>query len=602
MSESTLGVAAETTNTTSPSALSLTVQVRPAGPQVVVREATAQRVMRDGRVLAVVTSPAPVDLDVLARWISAGCPEASAPRQAFAAVLADPVDGSVVSVSTSRTEVSLFYTWTPDSLILSSRLRGVVDWLPVRPDLNIGKLADLTALFDDPENTVFAGVQRLPTGHLLRWRPGQRPVLSRWFRPEETEPIRLTGPDSDAFLMRAAVRSAVQASLPASGDVAASVSGGLDSTMVAAMAAEVMCAQGRVVHGATHVPLPGTAARRVGWEPDDGPYAELLAEQIPGLTFTPIINRAKTSPLEVLTWEFDHTYAPTMNATNAVWWQAICRWAQSLGCELLLGGDSGNASFSRDRAGVRQELFDTGRWLPILRDLPLQHRAGESWAAVAYSLAGVVSPKWVHAARNRWRDRGEPSFARQMPLRQELLSEGARAHLVQQETRTPTRSRTDWLRWVLEDPSLTSSVPDVGPWQSDPLSDPVVVRTACSLPLESWIGGGLNRSVARRAMAGLVPDEIRLRATRGEQSADFGRWIIGRDQEYRDAVDEVAASPSANQFIDVPALRASIATGLPAPGPLTDQWDNTHGRALTLGLFAAWWDKRTARTPALRSS
>ncbi|MBP7972794.1 MAG: hypothetical protein KAZ48_08325 [Candidatus Nanopelagicales bacterium] len=577
--------------------LTVEVSLRAAEPRVTIYEATSQRISADGLVFAAVTSPAPTDFDDLRVWLSRGCPDSSAPRQAFGVVSVEPRTGRVLAATSARTEVCLFYAQTATSLVVSSHLAGLVARLPELPELNVAKLADLMTLSDDSRSTVFAGVSRVPTGHRMRWQPGQTPTVSRWFHPDAVVRFRALKPGDDAVLMRDAVRGAVTASVPESGDVAAALSGGLDSTMVVATAAGILVPQGRKVNAATHVPLPRAAAIKSGWEPDDGPYARLMAERTPGLTYTPLVNTAKKTPLDVLPWIFETTFAPVLVHSSVVWGAAMTEWARSLGSQVLLGGDMGNASFSRNRAGIRRQLVLAGRWGPVLRDLPLQRRSGQSWAPIMFSLAGAIAPDWVHRLRGRLPANSSVRFAQEMPLRPEMISDEASQLLKASALGSQARAHSAWVDFVMEDPSLSPSAPDIDLWFSDPLSDPEVIRTAFSLPLESWIGGGLDRSVARRAMVGLVPDEIRLRTTRGEQSADFGEWIQGREQQYQEAMDEVSASPSAQRFIDVAKLRASLAAGLPHPGRAAYDWDLTHGRALNLGLFAAWWDHKVRATP-----
>lgn len=572
--------------------LSISVSRGSPEPEVSVLTATDQHLESPRWLVAAVTSPAPTDIAAIARWLLGGCDEPTAPREGFAVVAMDRFEGSVHAATSARTEVALFYAWSEDRLIISSHLRGVIDQLATRPNLDVGKLADLLCLHDDPSTTAYQGIKRLPIGHELRWVPGGQPRVTRWFNPPHQPSARTRSPAGDAELMRNVVTDAVRASLPTGGDVAAAVSGGLDSTMVAATAARLLNPLGRSVRGVGFEPLPGTVALRPGWEPDDGPYARLLAQATPGMTYTPLINSRGRTPLTALPWVFEHTYAPFLAHSSALWAEEVTLWAQSTGASVLLGGDAGNATFSRDRTGIRHQQIITGQWSPVVRDLRIQRRNGDSWRQIVWLLSGALAPDWVHAMRERLSHAPRSHFFEEIPVRRGAVGERAQANLARIASPGPNRSHKAWVDWVLEDASLYGCVPDVGLWHSDPLSDPRVVRTALTLPLESWMADGLDRSLARRAMRGVVPDEIRLRTTRGEQSADFGRWIVGRQSDYEDAVETVCASQTAAQFLDLPALRSSVTDGWPEPGRSSQIWDLIFGRALSVGLFAAWWDAR----------
>ncbi len=100
-----------------------------------------------------------------------------------------------------------------------------------------------------------------------------------------------------------------------------------------------------------------------------------------------------------------------------------------------------------------------------------------------------------------------------------------------------------------------------------------------------------------RAMDGLAPDETRLRQARGGQAADVGMWMVGREQDHHDAIDQVAASPTARDFLDIARLRASMANGVTQARDAV-WWNIIYGRALRFGLVAAWWDQRRAQAVA----
>ena len=53
----------------------------------------------------------------------------------------------------------------------------------------------------------------------------------------------------------------------------------------------------------------------------------------------------------------------------------------------------------------------------------------------------------------------------------------------------------------------------------------------------------------------------------------------------------MAASPAAQQFLDLPRLRAGVtAPDLAGLGAM--RWESVFGRALGFGLFAAWYESQ----------
>jgi asparagine synthase (glutamine-hydrolysing) len=394
-------------------------------------------------------------------------------------------------------------------------------------------------------------------------------------------------------------RDAVAASLPATGDVSATLSGGLDSTMVAATAAELLADDGRQVHAMTHVPLPGTADPSGGWEASDGPYAEAMAATTPGMTWTGLVNAELTPPLAADAWIIDRTWQPPFNTINQVWFNEAIRRAEQRGDAVLLTGAAGNATFSRDKDGIVPNLIAERRWGALLRQVGARHRAGLSRRGAARSVAAEALPRL--ATRRRARRTPTPPDrlgAFDLPFRPEVISTEARAGLPQLDG-TYSMDRDRWTAFALSDFSRIGMAQNASEtvWWSDPLSDPALIALALRIPEEAWIANGRDRGLARDAGKGLVPDRIRLRSTRGAQGADAGAWLAGGEVAYRDLLEEFRASASVPQFLDLDRLEAAIGPRMTAPAT-APTWQNLFGRAFSLGRFATWYEHEVLRGPA----
>ncbi|MDP3966998.1 MAG: asparagine synthase-related protein [Nocardioides sp.] len=544
----------------------------------------------DGSDLRVHHGPGPADTAALAGWLRRGCPGFAPISQGFVAVLVDR-DGSVIAAGSSRLELALLYAVVDGRLLVATHPRDIACGLPAKPALNLQKLADLMALYDDPATTVFEGIDRLPIGHRLTWHRGwSRPQVSRWFRPLEMDPLRIKPAEAPA-LMRETVHEAVRASLPRSGDVAATLSGGLDSSMVVGTAASILAPQGRTVHCVTHRPLPGTPDPRPGWIADDGPDAEAMCREVDGTTWTGLRNDALATPFEIVQADFELSWSPSLNPMNAVWMTQAIDFATSVSSPVLLTGATGNGPFSRGRGGILRDLPLRDRFEAARRQVPVRARAGERLGRAALGVAKESAPLWAQRLRHAHR-RGrvvDPRFQDLMPFGSLPPSAAAQARLAEMDAGLPPREA--WLQLVLRD-AFVAMVgqyrrPDV--WFSDPLSDQRVSALALTLPVEAWFAGGRDRGLAREAAEGLVPDRIRLRTTRGAQSADAPQWRQGRRDDYRAEVERLRASASARSIVDLDEAATSLDKGFDSP---TGSWEVTHGRALGLAAFALWWESK----------
>jgi asparagine synthase (glutamine-hydrolysing) len=131
----------------------------------------------------------------------------------------------------------LYYVLTQDgSLFFASEIKALLAAGAVKPELNIAALPDYLANHaTSGEATLFAGVKRLLPGHTLLWRDGQVTMRCFWdipaAQPED-------GGTTDAQLInewRELFRTSVKLRLMSDVPLGMFLSGGIDSSAIAAM-------------------------------------------------------------------------------------------------------------------------------------------------------------------------------------------------------------------------------------------------------------------------------------------------------------------------------------------------------------------------------
>lgn len=539
----------------------------------------------EGPVMAAVVGPGPADGRSLTRWIERGCPDPAPQRQGFVALLFRP-NGHVTAAVSARNEVALFFRTANGRLMGSSSLKCLVDRLPQTPRLDLQKLTDLCFEYDDPQRTWFVGVDRLPPGHIADFYPDRPPRIRRWFDPPVV-PIDQRPLTSAPEIMRATVREAVEASLPASGDVAASLSGGLDSTMVAATAASILCPQRREVHGFTHVPIPGTESDRPGWVASDEATVRRLVAGTPGLSYQPVVSEPEWTVVGALLEQFRLTYAPHRNIANADWLLEIRKRIDRGGYALTLGGQSGNFGFSWNGSSAVDDLIRQGKVLSGFR--LAQQRSGPVLGLKETLLA--VFPQtgnhWLDLRHGREVESWQSRCGLRLPPSPEALETWNRV-----ATGRGFATQAKWRQWLLASPSVrfVAQPPATVSWRSDPLSDQELVRLALGVHPAAWSSGPLGRSVAREAMRGVVPDAVRLRTDRGAQGADSHLRFERDASGLKMALDVLHGSALANELVDTALLRREAEQVRGRGQSVYREWVSGPGRLMGYALFAAWWD------------
>ena len=144
-------------------------------------------------------------------------------------------DGSLTLVRDAVGERTLFYAATTAGLVFASSLRGILATGLVPPRLDLAAVARfLSYAYLPGRDTLVAGVHELLPGQRLR--VDATGVASEMFWYPPAEPPRWEDEEVLRVGLRQRLEEAVRRRLPAEGPVAASLSGGLDSSLVVALA------------------------------------------------------------------------------------------------------------------------------------------------------------------------------------------------------------------------------------------------------------------------------------------------------------------------------------------------------------------------------
>jgi asparagine synthase (glutamine-hydrolysing) len=132
----------------------------------------------------------------------------------------------------------LYYAHTADgSLIFGSEIKTILASGMVKAAMNVGAFSDYLANHaPSGEETLYAGIKRLPPGHWLLWRNGALTIERFWdlsFEPDATQANR-----SDKDIVedyRERLRDAVRMRLMADVPLGCFLSGGIDSAAITAL-------------------------------------------------------------------------------------------------------------------------------------------------------------------------------------------------------------------------------------------------------------------------------------------------------------------------------------------------------------------------------
>jgi asparagine synthase (glutamine-hydrolysing) len=470
---------------------------------------------------------------------------------------------------------SLFLHETSGCLYFASEIRDLLRLLPRRPAPDALGVAHWVSTIGRPgTGTLYEGVRRLnPGSMMLLSRDGIRE--EEYWRLEYTASVARTEPEL-AGEIRGALADAVRRRLSSSGLTGVLMSGGLDSSAVAATAAAL---------------APG-AVRAYSADFPDHPAvdeSQLIADLRAALALPGTTASVQSGGLLASALDWIDTWKVPLTSWGEFWCGPLLKTAASAGVTTVLGGDGGDELFGcraylmadRLRHGRPGEVLQLARELPGAGDHPSRRALLQE--VREFAVLGAL-PAGLHTVLSK------PSTRGQLP--RWLRSSTSRA--LAKSLEPLAWKRLDGPRWWTHDAYvLTRGVEQVGLFENHrrrtatlglhsrhPLFDVDLLELVIRQPPRSTFDRFRDRPMLRASMRGLVPDPIRLRPTKALFDSLLMDALTGADGS---AARRLLSDPRAElaAYTDLEALKRDLLDRRPPPGSPTFHWSHQLWRLLT---------------------
>ncbi len=460
-------------------------------------------------------------------------------------------------------------------------------------------MADFLVLMPDTgAETFFEGIQRVPAGHSLCVTPIGT-SLRRYWEPRRKE-LRLGSPENYAEALRDQMDTAVRSRLRgAEGAVGAHLSGGLDSSAVAATAARLF-APGKVV-AFTSVPAEQSEVP-AGKFADEGPLAEATAAMHSNIEHVRVC-ASRDSPVENLDKYFFVFERPLLNLCNTTWVDAINVEANSRGIRVMLIGQMGNYSISHTGFPLLPRLLKEGRLVTLAKLGFALTRCHIRWRGFAAMAMGPFLPLWL---RQRF-DRGLRSLTTNVHNYSSIRPSAIQSLGVHERARDrgldlsyrPWSDGFEMRLWAL-------SRADLGNWNKgtlagwnidyrDPTADRRLVEFCLSVPEEQFLVGGQPRSLARRAFADRLPQSVLRERRKGHQSADWHLGLHAARGQITTELNSLSNCVPAAKLIDLETLTEAM-ENFPVEGWAKAETIGQYRLSLLRGISAGHFLRKASRS------
>jgi len=457
----------------------------------------------------------------------------------------------------------LYFTSTAKRFAFASAIKGLLALADVPNRIDEYGLADyLVVLEDDLERTCYEGIRRLPAGHVLTVdRLGTVRVRRYWTLEfhDRVPPLE----DADrAEELQQLLRQAVACRIRSNSTTAVLLSGGLDSSTIACLSADLAAAEGARIDAVASV-LPQDFA---GPEQDEWQHIRAVAESRANID----LHRVTAPGLGLLSG-LDEALAindqPFRDLFHYMTRALIGRAAMG-GARNVMWGYGGDSFVSSYGTGALYELLVDGCWPELVRELLARRRVqGTSvLTSMRSQLLMPLMPWGLRELLDRLRGRDARTIVRTSAATADLAAR------VQLEQRLRAAERSHAARRVrdVELCSLSSrSISEdlefgahlaaaLGVVLHVPLLDKRLVEFCLALPARWKLRDGWPRYALRKSITNLVPASIQWRKDKGPFSPDFERRLHAEGKEIRAVLRQAQKSSDLTRYLDLQKLTAAV--------------------------------------------
>ena len=345
----------------------------------------------------------------------------------------------------------------------------------------------------------------------------------------------------------------------------ATITGGLDSSSIAVIAADMLAANGNKLNTFTAVPEAGFIKEELrGRYFDETPYVRQIAEANPNIVphFVP---PSKGPILEQIAEQIRVGGAPSGGILNGLWVMDIFAAARSAGHNVMLSGEMGNHTMSYDGPALLAELLRTGRWLRLFGEI---RSSGYRWRQMIrhWTIAPFI-PAPLFRRYKQWRRGGKPpwydfsAIHPEFAARSGVVDRAAREYLPF-DAPPPRDGRLGRIR----DFHCYSETADwfakvrasFGIDIRTPAFDRRLVEFCIGIPEDQYLRKGCDRWLIRRAMKGRLPDVVLYNKKSGAQAADWYPRLTRERNRIAAEVKRLAANADVASIVDLQRLTAIL--------------------------------------------
>jgi asparagine synthase (glutamine-hydrolysing) len=452
-----------------------------------------------------------------------------------------------------------YYHVSAERMVFASEIKALLTIPELPREINEAKIADfLAAIVSDDSSTLYSDIFRLPAGHYLMVTSPDLRAKPYW-RLEAPAKL-LVGDPTENFL--SLFTKAVRCRLGGATSVGVMLSGGLDSSSIACVAASLLRDENARPLSTFSLVFDKTPLQS---------ERAFIDEVVGQGWFSPCFLDSDCFPVfadfdQFLVAQEGPFLAPSLTISSQ-----IHRAAAARGIRVLLDGHGGDEVVSHG-FGRLKELANNGQWINLWQEVQAEAAiyGTPGWRGFATYLSHfgpsgrVLRPlrRVVRKALGPFRRPAQDGPAWSRFINPQLVKRTAveDRYLAQTKSMNACQSESEqhfntlsapWRPYGLE--VLDKVAAASGVEVRFPFWDKRLVEFCLALPANAKLSGGWTRLILRRAMEGILPDAIQWR----RDKFDFNPHVIrGMLRHHRSMLDDVLLKDAENigEYVDLHAV------------------------------------------------
>jgi asparagine synthase (glutamine-hydrolysing) len=453
----------------------------------------------------------------------------------------------------------LHYHQWQNGFAFASGIAGILALPEFVKKVNDQHLADQLILWFERDNTtVYPNLYRLSPAHTLTLERQQQ-RLHRYWKLEETPPLRMRSDAAYVEAFRELYRTAVHDRMRSNRPVASTLSAGLDSGAVTAFAAEVLRERGENLRAYTSVPIHQTHDLLRCSIDNEWDLASRTASFIGNIEHI-ALSAEHWTPLAGIRRTLEILHEPSAAVGNGYWIHNLLSDLAQNRYGVMLTGHCGNFATSFDGGVYRAwSALRQGQGQMVWRELASAAKMRQSW--VRTILADVVKPAILtsqYAWQTLTRAKKSPFWAKESIISPILvhrlgLVEKTKHQMISDHLYLHS-PRRQWLQILPYICTIGSNWHSLGAAYQlevrDPTMDKRLLEFCFAIPQTQFVGDGKNRWLMRRAAQGLLPPEVQWERRRGLQGSDIGFRILADSNEVSQLLKTLEQSQLAMRYVN----------------------------------------------------